>query len=381
MCGIIFAHNKGGTAVNQAVVDQLEDQLHRGQEGFGIVFVDDKMKIKNVSRATELTKTLLDLHLNQAPFILLHHRTPTSSSNKIRQTHPFVINHGSLKHKYLVVVNGHVYNEKEMKKKHEDELGFVYTTDDKDRNEFNDCEALGWELARLIEGQIKTLETRGSFAFIALQVDKEKVTKVYFGSNGISSCPLKLAMNEREVFISSEGKGEIIKEDILYHFDTTNFKIKKQDLHVKEYVSVPAYNSCGNRSYDEDEYEEYNRDVVKWKQDIKKNNPNVIVEGFTSNEDLVKSCLDNAKEAVENFFTMMEVSTTSDDVIDALNTSLTDAASEMMEGYYTMMGASKDAVIDSILTEKQQEIDVSGISFVEEESDVKLLAPNYSKKN
>jgi asparagine synthetase B (glutamine-hydrolysing) len=379
MCGIIFAHNKTGQDVNPAVVDQLEDQLHRGREGFGTVFVDAKMKLKSITRATELTKTLLDLHLNQAPFILMHHRTPTSSSNKIKQTHPFDISHGSLKHRYLVVVNGHVYNEDEMKKKHEDEYGYIYSTDNKADNEFNDCEALGWDLARLIEGQSTEIEARGSYAFIALQLTKDKVTRVFFGSNSTGGCPLKLAANEREIFISSEGKGEVIKANTLYECSTTTWKLNKRPLNIKTIVYASSHTPI-SRSLDDDEYEEYNRDVAKWKQDLKKADKPVEVSGFQDNGDLLKQCIENAKESIADFFAFVDKTSSPDDVIEALNDALSAASSEMMEGYYTLMSQGRQQLVESIVEEKAQELDLAGLSFVPEDSDVELLEPKYNAK-
>jgi glucosamine 6-phosphate synthetase-like amidotransferase/phosphosugar isomerase protein len=360
MCGIIYAHNRNGQDVNSEVTDQLEDQINRGQQGFGIVFADKNLKIKTLTRATELTKTLFDLSTNPAPCVLLHHRTPTSSRNKIKQTHPFDVNHGSLKHRYLVVVNGHVYNEKEMKKKHEGELGFVYNTDDKVNKEFNDCEALAWELARLIEGQTKTMEVKGNFAFIALQVDKDKITNVFFGTNA-SSCPLNLAMNEREVFISSEGKGDPIKEDVLYALNTETNKLKKKDFKVATttYVTGYQYND------DDDDFTSYNRDVQQWRNDLRgKQAITTITEGDTTLNGELEENKQRAVDSLEEFFTFIDANDSKEVVMKSLKDSLEGIATEMMDAYYGTLESESEVIIDNILEDKGREMDMSGISFL-----------------
>ena len=144
MCGIIFAANfekKKEEPVNEWVVAQYQDQLKRGTQGFGMVFIQSNGSYK-VAKACEQTKALMDLYHqdNQAPIILMHHRFPTSSENKMMETHPIEVDNGSLQYKYLMIHNGIIYSAAEAKKKHED-LGFVYTTARKRNNlydEFND---------------------------------------------------------------------------------------------------------------------------------------------------------------------------------------------------------------------------------------------------
>ena len=128
MCGVIGMFKKNEN-VNMDVIYQMEDQISRGQEGFGIIFIQDDGSYK-VERATEINKALLDLYRdsNQCKMIIAHHRTPTSSENKIKQTHPILVDNLKLKHKYLIIHNGVIHNTDERKLEHE-KNGFMYTTE------------------------------------------------------------------------------------------------------------------------------------------------------------------------------------------------------------------------------------------------------------
>lgn len=202
------------------------------------------MKIK-VERATEMTKAMLDLYRNESRVIVLHHRSPTSSNNKMSQTHPIVVDNGSLKHKYFVIHNGIINNSESVKIAHE-ALGFIYTTIGKktkwsNSDEMEDChndsESLAIELARFIEKQTDTIGTVGSAAFIAIQADKktDKAIGIFFGRN---TPPLKLSAARGKIRLSSEGEGNEIAEDFLYRFNPAElgkpkFKIRKQKMEIK----------------------------------------------------------------------------------------------------------------------------------------------------
>ena len=243
ICGIIscFYTGKEPRAVNEWVINQYEDQYKRGQEGFGIITIDDNKKVK-VERACEPIKFLINLNQEQAQHIIVHHRMPTSSDNKIAQTHPIAVDNGSLKHKYLIVHNGIIRNEDELKAAHE-ALGFVYTTDDAAEFKFNDSESLAIELARYIENQTKEIDIQGSFAFVALQVDKktDKAVKLFFGRDDIN--PLKIAKTRNQMMLSSEGPGEDVKEFTLYNCaleGKMELHKRKLKVKVKEVIIEPA---------------------------------------------------------------------------------------------------------------------------------------------
>lgn len=238
MCGIIGAFNKETKASsNNYIVNQYEDQYQRGSQGFGSVFIARDGGYK-VARSCEPTKALLDLYTNKAPAIIFHHRFPTSSANKLSQTHPIKVDNGSLKHEYLIVHNGVISNDDALKTEHE-ALGFVYTTVRPTTygSEFNDSEAIAIEFARFIEKQTTEVGAIGSASLMALQIDKQtdKVREVFFCRHGN---PLNMEANQHHIRISSEGKGDEIKEDVLYHFNFKDFKIKKRSIAFK--VSQPV---------------------------------------------------------------------------------------------------------------------------------------------
>jgi len=246
MCGIIFSANfekKKEETSNEWIINQYQDQINRGSQGFGAVFIQPDGTYK-VTKACEQTKILMDLYHkeNQTPIILMHHRFPTSSENKMIEAHPIEVNNGLLKHKYLMVHNGIINSANETKKKHEEELGFVYTTQRKRNNlydEFNDSECLAIELARLIEKQDNKININGSMAFIMLQIDKKenKITKMFFGHN--NGAPLKMSKTQNKLRLSSEGEGNDVEELYLYSCNLTDFKLKKEKLTIiKEDWSV-----------------------------------------------------------------------------------------------------------------------------------------------
>lgn len=259
MCGIIFGANIQGEekkpvkTVNDWVLRQFEDQFGRGTQGFGLVFIEKNGEYK-IERACEPYKMIINLEQkkNQAPIILMHHRTPTSSQNKIQETHPILVDNGSLKYKYLGVHNGVVTNNTAMKEEHE-KLGFVYTTQRKTsggEEEFNDTECLIIELARYIENQIEELAVEKGGAFTVLQIDKEtdNIKKVFYGRTS-ENFPLKMAKDKDEIRISSEGKGNDVAIGILYSFSINDFKIEKRKLSQKAieetYDCYADYNCYG----------------------------------------------------------------------------------------------------------------------------------------
>lgn len=255
MCGIVAGFNKDQD-VNEDVLLQFEDQSNRGTRGFGSLVIKEDGTF-DVWRATGQIKAILDVKLNPTKALIFHHRQPSSSDNKISQTHPIKIASGDLKHDYYFVHNGVIYNDDERKKHHEDDLGYKYSTDHeadgwygKKETKYNDSEVLGYDIARFIEGQTKEIKTAGSAAFIMAQVDKkkQKITKIFYGRNAAN--PLKLAKSRGFLFLSSEGKGEAIKEDMLYSFSLDDFKISKKKM------AIPATRPVDSTKAEEKEEEE-----------------------------------------------------------------------------------------------------------------------------
>jgi glucosamine 6-phosphate synthetase-like amidotransferase/phosphosugar isomerase protein len=176
MCGIIAAFNTEGKAVNDFIINQYENQYSRGEEGFGIIRINEKGKV-HLDRACEPTKFMMDLYTKKSKMIIAHHRFPTSTDNLIDQTHPMSISNPILDYDYLIIHNGVVRNDDELREKHL-KLGFEYQTEYREvygysvnptyTTKFNDSEAIAIELALFIEGKSAAIETEGSAALIAL---------------------------------------------------------------------------------------------------------------------------------------------------------------------------------------------------------------------
>ena len=250
MCGIIFGANaptpkkKKWTPINEFIIHQFENQFNRGQKGFGIVAIQPDGSFV-VDRACEPYKFLLDLYLpdKAAPFILAHHRTPTSTDNTLDQTHPILVSNVLLKYDYLVVHNGMIINDDELKKIHE-ELGFNYNTAyssigyNTETIEFNDSEAIAIEFALFIEKKIPEIRTTSRAALVALQINKEtgKAIKVFFGRN---NGDLQMYQRKGILRIASENIGvddADIANNTLHSFRLSDpkLKIKESPLLFKE---------------------------------------------------------------------------------------------------------------------------------------------------
>lgn len=217
MCGIIAYMAKEGAknseaAAQETAINQYEEQCARGQRGFGIISIEKNKAI--IRRATEPVKFMFDLRDAKSKFLMIHHRIPTSTENKLNQTHPIAVpmpRRGTL----FVMHNGIINNARELFRKHTDELGYVYTTYKKADTdaylyrEFNDSESFAIELSRFITGEIKTIGARGSAAFLALLVDKDmKPISFHYGRNNEN--PLVVEEVDGGILIASEAKGENI---------------------------------------------------------------------------------------------------------------------------------------------------------------------------
>lgn len=182
MCGLIgyVSKTKAGDA-GVHVINQLQDQIDRGKEGFGVVeIMQDKITIQ---RATEITKATIDARLSKSSVMIFHHRYPTSTKNKMKQTHPFMIRHDELSNDYCIMHNGVIKNKDELFKEHTEEMGYIYssfeagekythTTYSRLSDSFNDSEALAIEVARYFNGSAPEIRAQGDSAFMAIKIDK-----------------------------------------------------------------------------------------------------------------------------------------------------------------------------------------------------------------
>lgn len=197
MCGLIacIQHVNKNPKLGDAkdfVATQLERQFSRGRKGFGMIEIG-KNNFK-VHRATEAERSFTMLNNAKENIVLFHHRTPTSTENTHQQTHPIFVRNEELKYDWYIMHNGVIQNEDELRKIHEKELGYIYTTLVSNSatmgysfwEKFNDSEAFAIELARHLEGKDDKIKTRGSMAYIAFAIDKktQKPARIFWGSNG-----------------------------------------------------------------------------------------------------------------------------------------------------------------------------------------------------
>lgn len=347
MCGIIGAFNDNKNQkenVNEWVIDTLQNQIDRGEKGFGIIFIDKSLKVI-IKRACELTKTMLDLYMNNAKMIILHHRNPTSSANKLSQTHPILVENKSLKYKYYVVHNGIVSNDEDVKKAHK-QLGFEYTTEYEKRwfsansdIKFNDSECIAIELARYIEKKTDTMAIIGSAAFIGLQVDKKtnKALNVYFGRN--NGCPLNLAASRGKIRLSSEGQGTAITENFLYSFNLKDFKIKKRKMTIGKEEKIEYIE---NRFNYHDSYKDYYTRKETENKSEKKSiiKENKIDELIDDTEIEIENILDFFYQQIQDPTSLMmmdsqeAIKETTKEIIFKLNELYNKSIEEMVDNYY-----------------------------------------------
>ena len=257
MCGIIAGFHFGGKSalpVNKFVMNQLQEQLTRGKEGFGMVQILPEGV--EVLRSTELTKAYIDLYMNPSMAMMFHHRFPTSTPNKLGQTHPIVVAHESLKSTFLVIHNGVISGPQEARTRHE-AAGFTYTTlitipgtpwghqTSPAIEKFNDTEALAIELALFIEGKSKLIDVRGSAAFVVLEMTKDwKPLRVHFGRNDAN--PLLMSKSQNHLYLSSEKgqhNGNMVTPLTLYSANLADplMNLTKKSFKMAAPLPLPAY--------------------------------------------------------------------------------------------------------------------------------------------
>jgi predicted glutamine amidotransferase len=402
MCGLIGAFNykENKESVNEWVQNKLQDQLKRGKDGFGIIFIDDKNEIK-LERATDLVKPIIDLKMHESRSIIMHHRTPTSTNNLISQTHPILVDNKDLKNIYLVIHNGIVINEDELKKKHE-EMGFKYNTEclktnyyQKEEMGFNDSECVAIEVALVAEGKKDEIDTEGSIAFIALEINKKtnKATRVIYGRNDGGS-PLKMSQTRNQIRLNSEGGGQDVIPNKFNWFDLKEFKIKSKDIKFKKREYKPTTNASWQSKpqtetyYDDDETcmypkrSHYNKKNLCGKGSIADNETIKIqptsydVYGLpkTDNEEInnivltafEKMCAEIA-DAVDTLLTTDETEDDREKTIEFLNN---DIADDMTNIIIDIQEINKEAKQQPLLQEPEKTTAIKTYDEKEEEATI-----------
>lgn len=185
--------------------------------------------------------------------VLFHHRWPTSTANVKNAAHPFSTK-DFFDTQYILVHNGVLWSEDVLFKAHS-EIGINYSSM-QPTGEFNDSEALLWDVALYLEGKQEALEANGSIAFICMALNKEHGDKLYFARNAGS--PLNMTFNKKRLMLSSEGKGQSIQPDKLYCYDYATNKMSLFDLEIPEH-----YNYTPAIGYHPNEYQGY-KDGYAW---------------------------------------------------------------------------------------------------------------------
>lgn len=243
MCGIIYCRStERGKKVCKSVLKRYQSQKTRGKEGFGFVEVKEGIII-GIQRAQTEKDILEKLAKSEADEILFHHRFPTSTPNFVESTHPIFVSHEGLMYNYYVVHNGILSNDDELREEHLLK-GFDYTTDTQKQyvtkgvtyyyeTEYNDSEALAIDFALSIEKNRK-IESRGSIALVALQVDKvtNAVVSVYWGRN--KGNPLKVEDYHAFLSLSSE-TGKDVEDGQLFKLDVATLEIYKEKKEIGFY--------------------------------------------------------------------------------------------------------------------------------------------------
>jgi predicted glutamine amidotransferase len=355
MCGIIgkFNHEK---PANREVMYQFQDQRSRGTNGFGMMCINDDGTF-DIERATSEISACINLKMRESKMIIFHHRAPTSSTNKISQTHPILIESGTLAHDYYLVHNGVIHNHDELLNKH-DALGLTYSTyETKDNStQYNDSESLGVELALYIEKQQDTMEAYGMMAFILVQVDKKtkKIIKIFFGRN--NSSVLNMYQREGELMLSSEGKGNLIEPNFLYSFDPLNpkMKTKKKKLVMDRWKEESKTEIVGFTA-DERKANGYEWEDYKHEKGVTEYNPDVPNHRVGAEMEILEA---ECQDIISDFFLDLSVNpgnpfmVESVDVLKQLSRLLEDG---IKQAQLSFIEDDQDSILDKVMSENKAE--------------------------
>lgn len=243
MCGIITAiqlnNHKSFDPIDR-VLSGFENQRERGVDGFGYVAITDGVLIYDRFKTEEKMKEgLKNLREKKPKMLFFHHRKPTSSSAPVtaQACHPIMIEDDSLKHSYFLLHNGYIVNNGTCKKRHE-KGGYKYSTEiesyysdpEKPHLTHVDSEALGYEMAKFVEGESIFIQADGAMSVFLLQTDKEtkQPKNLYFFRN--SKRPMKFFRNQAGIFMASKGKGEDLPEEVFYILDLKTFELSSEEL-------------------------------------------------------------------------------------------------------------------------------------------------------
>lgn len=237
MCGIVYAKSFTNNPINNIILQQYNKQRNRGRQGFGVF----DMQFRNMVKTPNEDKILSWLKHYPANELLFHHRYPTSTENVKNAAHPFSTKDYFGETQYVLVHNGVLWNEDKLADAHWD-AGIEYSSM-QPNGQFNDSEALLWDVALYLEGQQDELKAQGSIAFICLALNEQEGDKLYFARN--TGSPLNMYFTKKRLVLASEGKGQVVTPNQLYKYDYKTGQMSHSPFDVPEYHTYTPVASGG----------------------------------------------------------------------------------------------------------------------------------------
>jgi hypothetical protein len=235
MCGIVYFKSFIGKNVSKQTIAQFQKQRTRGTSGFGF-YIPAMNRLTHNERERRILRLLKREKTSE---VLFHHRFPTSTANVRNACHPFST-HNHFKHNYVLVHNGVIWNNDELEREHT-KLGIEYVSR-QENGQFNDSEALLYDIALFLEGEQTELKAAGDNAFIVIENDEKGIPiNVHFGRN--LGNPLMMDFQTEFLSLTSEGTGVNIVPDQLYTFNYAECKLSLRP------VTIPIYEWRESRSY------------------------------------------------------------------------------------------------------------------------------------
>lgn len=241
ICGIVYSKNFHGRDSTVTVLKRFEAQRTRGTTSFGFYLPKTNKLCHNVKEGR--IKSLLRRSKGENSEILFHHRFSTSTPDVRNACHPFSTK-DTFENEYIGVHNGVISNSKELQGAHKP-LGIEYVSVQPD-GRFNDSEALIYDIARYLEGDVTKLTAAGTIAFVIIKRNKSgKPVTLFFGRN--YGNPLKMKITKNSLTLSSQGEGEDVEANQLYSYDYDTQKILKRPLTIPS--SNYGYSGRGYQPY------------------------------------------------------------------------------------------------------------------------------------
>lgn len=270
MCGIAYYQTKRATRgkVKREITKIYEAQKTRGSSGFGFVSLDTRERTILDVKRRESEKGILSVMPSTGNAMLFHHRFPTSTVNVKEGAHPIKVQNARLGGSvFYVVHNGIISNCDALRTEHE-KIGYKYTTDilktttwetrgkkyKETDTEYNDSESLAIELAEVITGCKETIDAEGSIAFVALETDGKRVTRLHYGRNYQNPLIADGKPGTNNFSLRSESENGIsVTADILHTLDYATGTLTTRLLEIGK-DKLMGYNWRSDNDYSEADF-------------------------------------------------------------------------------------------------------------------------------